>query len=374
MARRVLNRVLLFTTLLALYLGVSSVASAEPTAQGQVNPLTGLPTDPAALNRRPMLVKVSNHGNVIRPQSGLSFTDHVWEYQMEGFQVTRYSAIFYSQTPPLVGSVRSTRLIDVEHLVPMYGAILVTSGGSTNHEQPNTPPRIEERLRAAEWARRVVSQSWIGDAAYGWPYLARLVNIPRPGVPRYHRLFAYPANIWALMSEKGLNDRPALGGLTFDSNPPTGGLPTTEAYIDYPARGPQSLWKYNPGTGRWQSWVEDQTTRRPQRKANVDYLTGQPIEFDNVVFLFAENYETDFLEDEQFNLKSVGVNLIGEGRAVLLRGDQRYEGRWRRPEASLLMQVFYADGSTLPFKPGTIWYCVSDSGRFSARTAFWPTL
>ncbi len=360
--------------ILSLIFGFCLTLSPAAAAQSETNPLTGLSVaDPAALNRRPMLVKVSNHGNVIRPQSGLSLADHVWEHQMEGFQITRYSAIFYSQTPVLAGSVRSTRLIDVEHLVPMYGAILVTSGGSTNRLRPETPPRIEERLRAADWARRVVSESWIGDAAYGWPYLARLVNIPRPGVPRYHRLFAFPPNIWNLMSQKGLNERPALGGLTFDANQPPGGLLTTEAYIDYPARGPQHLWKYDAAAGRWQSWIEDQMVARPVRKPDVDYLTGQPFSFDNVVFLFAEHSEADFIEDEQFNQKSVGVNLIGEGRAILLRGDQRYEGIWRRPSSDQLMQVFYAHGSPLPFKPGTIWYCVSDSGKHSATTAFWPT-
>lgn len=343
-------------------------------AQGEVNPLTGLPVaDAAVLNRRPMLVKVSNHGAVIRPQNGLAFADHVWEHQLEGYQVTRYSAVFYSQTPPRVGSVRSTRLIDVEHLVPMYDSLLVTSGGSTNHAQPNTPPRIEERLRAAAWARRVVSESWIGDAAYQAPYLLRLANLPRSGIPRYHRLFAFPAEIWALMSQKGLNARPTLTGLTFDWSAPAGGLPTTEAYLDFPGQGPQSLWKYNPESGRWQSWIEDQALRRPSRYANVDYLTGLPLEFDNVVFLYAPHAEADFLEDEAARLNSVGVNLIGEGRAVLLRGDQRYEGVWRRSRADQLMQVFYADGRPLPFRPGTIWYSVTDSGKHMAAAAYWPT-
>jgi hypothetical protein len=343
------------------------------SAQEETNPLTGLPADPAALNRRPLVVKVSNHGAIIRPQSGLSFADHVWEYQMEGYQVTRYTAIFYSQTPARVGSVRSTRLIDVEHLTPMYGGILVTSGGSTNRAAPNTPPRIEERLRSTNWARRVVSESWIGDGSYGAPFLARLPNLPRPGVPRYHRLFAFPAAIWQMMSEKGLNERPALGGLAFDWNQPGGGLLTTEAYLDYPGVGPQSLWKYIPERGRWQSWVEDQMLRRPARSPNVDRLTGQPVEFDNVVFLYAPHFEADFVEDEAARLNSVGINLIGEGRAVLLRGDQRYEGLWRRSSPEQLMQVFYPDGNPLPFKPGTIWYAVTDSDRFLARSAYWPT-
>jgi hypothetical protein len=359
---------------LSLFIAVALCLSVAPVARGQqeTNPLTGLPADAVALNRRPMLIKVSNHGAIIRPQSGLSYADHVWEYQMEGYQVTRYTAVFYSQTPARVGSVRSTRLIDVEHLVPMYGGILVTSGGSTNHSAANTPPRIEERLRSADWARRVISESWIGDAAYGKPYLARLANLPRAGVPKYHRLFAFPPAIWELMAAKGLNDRPALGGLSFDGNAPGGGKPTTEAYMDFPGRGPQSLWKYNAQTGRWQSWVEDQAGRKPVRSANVDYLNNQALEFDNVVFVYAEHFESDFLEDESARLNSVGINLLGEGRAILLRGDQRYEGVWRRYGPDQLMQLSFADGTVLPYKPGTIWYCVTDSGKHMARTAYWP--
>ena len=370
MSRVAVSRLVVF--ILSLTLSLGSVVPLR--AQGEVNPLTGLPVAEAVvLNRRPLLVKVSNHGAVIRPQSGLSFADHVWQHQMEGYQITRYTAVFYSQTPPRVGSVRSTRLIDVEHLVPMYSGILVTSGGSTNRLAPNTPPRIEERLRAADWARRVVSESWIGDAAYSRPYLARLANIPRPGVPRYHQLFAFPAEIWNLMSQKGLNERPPLNGLVFDANTPGGGRPTTEAYLDYPGTGPQSLWKYDPATGRWNSWIEDQALRRPARSPNIDYLTGQPLAFDNVVFLYAPHATADFLEDESARLNSVGVNLLGEGRAILLRGDQRFEGLWRRYGPDQLMQLYYPDGTVLPFKPGTIWYAVTDTDRFMARSAFWPT-
>ncbi|NDJ52345.1 MAG: DUF3048 domain-containing protein, partial [Chloroflexi bacterium] len=48
-----------------------------------VNPLTGLPVDDVAvLERRPLLIKVSNESDRVRPQSGLAFADHVWEYQM----------------------------------------------------------------------------------------------------------------------------------------------------------------------------------------------------------------------------------------------------------------------------------------------------
>ncbi len=49
-----------------------------------VDPLTGLPvSDPALLQRRPMLIKVSNLPRNVRPQWGLSLADLIFEYYTE---------------------------------------------------------------------------------------------------------------------------------------------------------------------------------------------------------------------------------------------------------------------------------------------------
>jgi hypothetical protein len=349
----------IFPGLLALLL-LTAAAPAAPFQQTEINPLTGLPTAAFRLDRRPLVVKVSNESNVVRPQTGLSLADHVWEHQMEGLEITRYTAIFYSRAPYRVGSVRSTRLIDVEHLVPMYGGILITSGGSSNRADPSGPPRIEELINAQPWASRVVATTLIGGQSFGSPYLLRLA-LPRRNVPYYHRLFAQPGPIWGYMIERGLNQRPALGTLVFDVNPPPGGLPTVAASINYPGIGPRHIWYYHAASRRWLSWTEDQLTSARRERPDIDLLNGRQLAFDNVAVIYAEHAEADFVEDETYRLKSVRANLLGEGRALLLRDGQRYEGLWRRPSAESLMQVFTPDGQPLPFKPGTIWYSVTST-------------
>ena len=93
-----------------------------------VNPLTGLKVeDESRLDRIPVLIKVSNSLEV-RPQSGLSMADIVFEHFAEG-GITRFTALFYGQDPGKVGSVRSGRLIDIE-LPAMYSAIFGYSGSS----------------------------------------------------------------------------------------------------------------------------------------------------------------------------------------------------------------------------------------------------
>src|SRR5512133_2675023 len=95
-----------------------------PTAFPEnVNPLTGLVvSDPAILNRRPVMVKVANFPRYGRPHSGLSFADIVFDYYT-GEGANRFVALFYGQDATKAGSVRSGRLID-RWLVGMYKAIL----------------------------------------------------------------------------------------------------------------------------------------------------------------------------------------------------------------------------------------------------------
>lgn len=347
------------------------LAAAPSARQLEINPLTGLPTEPHRLNRRPLVVKVSNESNLVRPQTGLSLADHVWEYQLEGLEMTRYAAIFYSRAPIRVGSVRSTRLIDLEHLVPMYDGILITSGGSSNRADPSGPPRIEELLNAQPWANRVVATTQIGGVAFGPPYLVRL-RLPRSNVPYYHRLFAQPGLIWGYMIDHGLNQRPAFSSLAFDDNLPANGTPADAASVDYPGFGPRHIWRYDPASRRWLSWTEDQLTATRIERRDIDLLNGRQLAFDNVVIIYAEFLEGDFIEDEAAQRKAVRINLLGEGRAILLRDGQRFEAVWRRPDPASLMQVFTADGQPLPFKPGTIWYNVTASTPPAAEVVFQP--
>jgi hypothetical protein len=330
-----------------------------------VNPLTGLQVaDPDILNRRPQLIKISNESSVVRPQSGWAFADHVWEYQMEGFAQTRYTAVIYSQSPQQVGSVRSARLIDLEHLMDMYGGILVFSGGSSNfrHEPPG-PPRIMELVLAAPWRNRAMSE----QQGYSAPYLVRIPDVPRPGTAGWHTLFAVPSAIWQWATETGVNQRPNLDGLAFNPAPPAGGTPTTEVAVDYPGIGPKHTWRWDATVGRWLSWTDDQP--------DGDYLLpGQQLAFDNIVILHVPHSEADFLEQEGTlgELYSVRANLTGQGDGVLLRDGQRYPVRWNRVTTEGMLRFTDASGAIIPFKPGTTFFHTADTVFFPPQITFLP--
>ena len=54
------------------------------------------------MERRPLAIKVANYPRYIRPQSGLTLADNVYEYYIEG-GLTRFIAVFYGNNSEWVG-------------------------------------------------------------------------------------------------------------------------------------------------------------------------------------------------------------------------------------------------------------------------------
>lgn len=93
---------------------------------GQVFPLTGMDAD-EAVDKRIVGVMVNNHTKA-RPQTGLSKADMVFEILAEG-QITRFLALFQSETPEEVGPVRSAREYYFD-LANGYDALYVYHGAA----------------------------------------------------------------------------------------------------------------------------------------------------------------------------------------------------------------------------------------------------
>src|SRR5258708_14714257 len=78
--------------------------------------------------RRSLVVRLDN-APAARPHSGLSKADIVFETLVEA-GITRYEAVFHSQDPAKIGSIRSARLSDPE-ITPMVRGALPFSGATT---------------------------------------------------------------------------------------------------------------------------------------------------------------------------------------------------------------------------------------------------
>ncbi len=300
------------------------------TYPGNVNPLTGLVADAPALERRPIVVKISNAPPLVRPQSGIGEADLVFEHYAEG-GLTRFSAIFYSRMPNRVGSIRSARLIDYE-LVPMYQALLAYSGASNG---------VNEVIANSEFFER----TYMG-IQYGLPYYFRDEEIPVP-----HNLFVNLSALSDLATREGLNSRAALEGMSFLNFPPANASGDANR-IDIRYVATRVEWLYDPTTGLY--------TRFSDGQPHYDANTEQPVTAANVVVLYADHLVSTIAESEWQGNVSYGwqIKLWFEGDAVLFRDGVRYEGRWLRPTREDMIQLRTNNGDLLYLKPGNTFFQV----------------
>lgn len=301
-----------------------------------VNPLTGLTvTDPTVLQRAPLAIKVSNNV-AARPQSGLSYADLVFEHYAEGRE-TRYTGIFYSQTPERVGSVRSGRLLDLE-LIPMFDAVLVASGFAEG---------TLKRLQTKPWSTRNLSGPYVGAPA--------LVRLDVPNVATEHTLFAMPSEVWNRATADNLNSTPTLTpGLAFSTTVPAGGTPATHMTFEFGLSTTKVDWQYDAATGKYVRTLAD--------KPDVDALNNQPLAFANVLAIGAMHVFADYVEDGFSGEHSTEIQVWGEGPATLFRDGQRIEGKWTRLDPQQMLQFTDLNGNVLYLKPGSTWFEVLPIG------------
>lgn len=293
-----------------------------------VNPLTGLPVeDPAILERRPMVVKISNAPEVVRPQSGLSQADILIEYYVEGGW-TRFAAVFYGSGSDHIGPVRSARLPDIQ-LVPIFDGVLVFSGASRG---------VTDALKETDMYPTLMMTPHFG-LSEPW-----FVRFPREGLAFEHTLYTNTDELWALGVERNLRSTSLpTPGLAFNALPPTGGAPASVANLDYAKTSIR--WQYDPVSGKYLRWTDG--------IVHTDALTGDQLAFDNVVVI-GSTLELEYLYPEKYGEEedSLYIELTGyNGPATYLRDGQVYEGRWFRQEGGMF-QFLGPDGQVMPLKPG----------------------
>lgn len=321
-----------------------------------VNPLTGLiATDPALLERRPLAVKISNYPREVRPQSGLSRADTVYEYYLEQ-GITRFIAIFYGQDAEKAGPVRSGRFFD-EHIFRMYQAIFIFSGADD---------RVMDHFMELE--RPVVGRLLLEHPEDRKQFCRAGSYVPLcrdRQISGYNNLFTNTRAASQSFAATGRdNQRQDLSGLRFDKRAPAGGSPVSEIEFIYSSFS-FNRWLYLPASGRYLRFQDTRDRGSPQGEAYaplLDRLTNEVIAADNVIALFVPHRY--YLHTPTTEM--VQIDLVGSGQAVLFRDGQAFPARWIRPAGSLLFLVS-SDGDPLPLKPGVTFYQVLGESSTSSQ-------
>ena len=301
------------------------------TFEPGVSPLTGLPAaDPVNLDRRPVLVKVSNWPREGRPHAGLSSADLVFEYFI-GYQMNRFLAVYYGDNAEVIWPIRSGRLVDAQ-LTNLYGGILAYG---------NADPQVD-----------MVLVEQLGDRALAFK------DLPCPPMcgQTTHSATGVYADSGAMTeyaAGSGVDNTPAdLRGMYFRKAPPQGqgaGVILRVEYADFSIME----WRYNADSGAYQLWQEAETSQGLVLASTTDRNTGQQLTFDNLVVMFA-----DYIEYAP-SLHDVEVQDVTTPQAALFfRDGALTAGTWRVPEPDRPIIFETVPGESMPFKPGQTWIVI----------------
>ncbi len=300
-----------------------------------VNPLTGLKvSNPAILDRRPVLVKVSNFPRDGRPHAGLSQADMVFEYYI-GEGTNRFLALYYGQDSDKVGPMRSARLADYP-LVRDFQGILGYVSADVNAVLPV-----------------IISQ--LGKRAILYAP-ATFPAIYDDGKQTVTSVFADTAKMTDYAAEKLgiIKKRYPLDGLYFNSTPPNSDHWAVNVTVQY---NPVNIgeWRYDPPSGSYLRWIESvDSSNKVTMIPLIDRINNKQLAFANVILLFA--YYTEYSPTlHEINL---WYNQNGQ-RAVIFRDGLAIEGKWKSNGPDAPMQFFLPDGSLLPLKPGNTWMVIT---------------
>lgn len=307
---------------------VSVAVPVEPTPlPGDIAPYTGLSVaDPSRLNLRPLLVCVNNDAVGRSAHVGLSKADLVYEYIVDGFTLTRLTAIYHSQDVEQIGPVRSARMPNI-WMSYMFNGALACSGGS-------------DEIRYL--LRNEVTFPYL-DADLDDPSQTRYFQ--SVGTDYRTRIRTSTAGIHRWLGENGEEIEWSRPGFDYSPEPqPNPSGASSQLQISYPG-GNSVEWRYDANAGgylRWQGGVQQ-----------TDGLTGQPIVASNVIVMAAEHTETDIVEDS-LGTKSVDVSLWGFGDLRIFRDGQVYEGTWRADPENPPRWLGPGD-QNITLKPGQSW-------------------
>ena len=291
------------------------------TPDASINPLTGeRVTDPALLKRRVLAVRIGNDPS-IRPLEGLGLADIVIEEVMEGWTITRFTALYLSQNVERIRPIRSARLSSLA-IVPQYDAALVHSG-------------------ASDPIRLLISQaSFVDLDQYFQPEPYSILE----GYDWRGRMYTSVERIHEHLRQKGWERDEQIEGYHFDETVPQGS-PALSIHIPYPKVSVVD-WVYSADSASYLRSVEG--------VPHLEGLTQEQIGAENVIVLYAEHKKTDIVEDS-LGSTAIDIVLSGSGRAEIYRDGQRVTAKWLREAEDRPIQYYDDQGRPIPLKPGQTW-------------------
>ena len=311
-----------------------------PAQSDTTNPLTGLQVENSGLLwERPVMVKLANWPQSLRPFNQIIDADMVFEYFI-GYQTNHLLALYYGGDATAVGPLAPGRVVDAR-LGRRYQASLVVA---------SAPPTVEG-----------VFEQTLPDRVFYRGYA------PCPGIcteteAQGGNSVVNTSAIRNFIKSEGIEDEISrLPDLYFDREIKVwdeSALRVSYLYADFSVMD----WRYDKIYGGYELWQDfQQADGSYTLQQTFDRDSQQPVIFENVLILLADYieynpsfYDIDFREGDR------------EQAAVFLRDGKLTHGTWYVPNVDEPLQFFDMQGKPYTLKPGQTWIAfASTSSRMT---------
>lgn len=302
---------------------------SNPARSDTTNPLTGLEVENLDLLwERPIMVKLANWPQSLRPFNQIMDADVVFEYYI-GHQMNHILALFYGGDASAIGPLAPGRLVDARLARRYQSALAVASA----------PPTVEG-----------VFEQTLPDRVFYRGYA------PCPGIcteteAQGGNTIVDTAALRTFLNSSGNNNTiNRLPDLYFNNRIEDwdeNALRLSYLYADFSVMD----WRYDKiynGYQLWQDFQNEDDSYTLQQTFDRD--NGQPVVFENVLILMADYieynpsfYDIDFREGDR------------EQAAIFLRDGKLTHGTWYAPDVNQPFQFFDLEGNPYYLKPGQTW-------------------
>ncbi len=308
---------------------LTSTQRVIPAQSDNTNPLTGLEVaDSRLLWERPIMVKLANWPQSLRPFNQIIDADMVFEYFI-GYQTNHILALYYGGDADAVGPLAPGRVVDAR-LARRYQASLVVA---------SAPPTVEG-----------VFEQTLPDRVF-YRGFAPCPGICTETLAQGGNTVVDTAAMRAFIESEDIPTTiERLPDLYFDrviKDWDESALRVSYLYADFSVMD----WRYNKIYGGYELWQDfQQADGSYTLQQTFDRDSQQPVTFENVLILLADYieynpsfYDIDFREGDR------------EQAAIFLRDGKMTNGNWYAPDIDQPYQFFDLQGNPYILKPGQTW-------------------
>lgn len=294
----------------------------EPADNRPINPLTGLRAE--TLPNRVIQFSIDNVESI--PQSGLSKADIIYEMPAEG-GLTRLQAIFYGETPDVVGPIRSARPYFID-LAREYNAVFVHHGGSQ---------------AAFDYLDTGVVDDISTNTNYKIFWRSDKRNAPHDSMLNY-------GDLWEVIRERSIDVLKEFRTFTFapevkeddSKDKEEGEEPVVPTVTAIAVKNPYALveYKYIQETNLYEHYVDGELY--------IDAENDQSITASNILIQYVKSTVLD-------KYKRLAIDMTAGGKALLFTGGNVVEGTWARDDLDSPTVFTDAEGNEFVLTRGKTW-------------------